>query len=80
MRKITRLHKGKYLTENQYKVLKFVNQYIDKHGFSPTIFEVAKHMGFRYRSQAQIVIDRLCHYGFFTKNEDFTIRNLVKVK
>lgn len=71
---------GKWLTENQNKVLLFVNKYIDKHDFSPTILEVAKHMGFRYRSQAQIVIDRLCEYGFLTKNKDFTIRNLEKVK
>ena len=71
---------GKWLTENQNKVLLFVNEYIDKHGFSPTILEVAKHMDFRYRSQAQIVIERLCHYGFLAKNKDFSVRNLEKVE
>ena len=70
---------GIWLTENQNKVLLFVNEYIDKHDFSPTITEVAKHMGFRYRSQAQIVIDRLCHYGFFIKKKEST-RNLSKAK
>ena len=74
-----KIGENKWLTDNQWKVYMYVCNYIDKHNFSPTLLEVAKHMDFRYRSQAQIVIDRLCHYGLLTKNKNFTIRNLEKI-
>tara|TARA_Y100001973_G_C5131196_1_gene297861 strand:- start:754 stop:975 length:222 start_codon:yes stop_codon:yes gene_type:complete len=68
------------LTKNQKKVYVYVQKYIDRHGFSPTLTEISKHMKFKYRSEAHIVIDKLCKLRLIKKNMKKKIRNLTIIK
>jgi len=72
------IKENEWLTDNQWKVYVYVCAYIDMHKFSPTVLEVAKHMKFRYRSQAQIVLTRLCELKMLEKDRTKSTRNLIK--
>lgn len=57
------------LTERQAKTLHWVGAFIDKHGFSPTLEQIGKHLGASKPTVFEI-IDRLISSGRLTKRED----------
>lgn len=47
------------LTQKQYEILRYLNDYIKKHGSSPTYQEIQDHFNWRSSNSAVEHIDRL---------------------
>ena len=55
------------MTPKQKKVEDYVIQFWSDNGYGPSQNEIAKHMGFKYRSQAYTITTNLINQGVLEK-------------
>lgn len=55
------------LTPRQRQVMLFVQSFIDKHGFSPTLQQITDAMGLKSKGSAHRIIACLCERGYVKK-------------
>jgi SOS-response transcriptional repressors (RecA-mediated autopeptidases) len=58
------------LTEKQKNVLKTIEEFINKKGYSPTIRELGILLGLKFTSTVKGYIDRLVEGGYVKREED----------
>lgn len=59
------------LYNRERKTLAFVTQYIQRHGYAPTLAEIAENMGVNALSTVHEVVARLVHKGYLKKSAGF---------
>lgn len=59
------------LYSQERRVLEFVNQYIQRHGFAPTLMEIAEGIGVNAVSTAHEHLQKLVQKGFIKKTAGF---------
>lgn len=52
------------LTENQHKALSFIRDYINSNGYSPSLNDIARGMGFKSRGVAHRYVHALAESGY----------------
>lgn len=67
------------LTEQAAKALTFIQEFIDTHGWSPSLQEIASAVGWKSKSNAHRIIDVLIDRGYVAKRPDAN-RSLVVLR
>lgn len=55
------------MTPRQKKLLTFIRDYVDQHGFAPTFNEMCESVGIASKSNAHAIVNRLVMLGYLVR-------------
>lgn len=64
------------MTKNESRVLRYITDFIDRHGYSPSFQEIADHLNFKSPSQTYGICMRLIEKGKLKKGKPREERSL----
>jgi len=64
------------MTKNESRVLRYIADFIDRHGYSPSFQEIADHLDFKSPSQTYGICMRLIEKGKLKKGKPKEERSL----
>jgi len=64
------------MTKNESRVLGYISNYINKHGYSPSFQEIANDLKFKSSSQTHGICMRLINKGKLKRGKPHEVRSL----